>query len=222
MQCFGERHFYNVHKEILFPVVNTAWLEQKEAINGYLSDKTLRISGDGRCDSLGFTPKYCTYTIINRDSNLVLDFQIKQVTKTGLSTTMEKAACAEVLSRVKNQFNIETFATDRHVQIETMMRSDFPDVNHQYDIFHVGKSLKKKIIEKGKKMNSEQLILWAKAISNHLWWCCTTSGGNIKLLKEKWVSILHHITGVHSWRLSELFNVCEHQSLTEDEQKRKA
>ena len=42
-----------------------------------------------------------------------------------------------------------------------------------------------------------------KAIVNHYLWCCTISSEYTKELKEKWLSILYHITHKHRWENSE-------------------
>ena len=40
-----------------------------------------------------------------------------------------------------------------------------------------------------------ELKRWIKTIINHFWWSCATCNKNAKELKEKWLSILYHITG---------------------------
>ena len=57
------------------------------------------------------------------------------------------------------------------------------------------------------------MSLWIKAIINHLGWCCTSSIGNEELIREKWLSMLNHIQGIHSWEDNNLFHKCEHRQL---------
>ena len=68
--------------------------------------------------------------------------------------------------------------TDRHMQIISLMNTDRPDFIHQYDVYHVAKSVTKKLTKAGQKKNCEQLLLWVQSISNHLWWCCSTCHGD--------------------------------------------
>ena len=39
--------------------------------------------------------------------------------------------------------------------------------------------------------------------------------------REKWISILHHITNKHRWKTGTLFHKCEHPRLTREQTKRK-
>jgi alkyl hydroperoxide reductase subunit AhpC len=62
----------------------------------------------------------------------------------------------EGLQRCKEKFceygvNISTLVTDRHVQVNKWIRSEWPSVTHYFDIWHVAKSLNKKMDELGKK-----------------------------------------------------------------------
>ena len=58
------------------------------------------------------------------------------------------------------------------------------------------------------------MSLWIKAIINHLWWCCLI--GNEELIREKWLSMLNHIRGIHSWEDNKLFHKCEHGQLDQE------
>ena len=58
---------------------------------------------------------------------------------------------------------------------------------------------------------------WIKSIINHFWWCCASCKGDPKELKEKWVSILHHITDRHDWEGSDIYTKCQHKKLTKKE-----
>ena len=119
----------------MFPVINTYWEQHQDAVQAVLSESNVRLVGDGKCDSPGFSATYCTYSVMDEKSNLVIDFQVKQVSETGSSVTMEKAACGIVLNRLRGVLDITVFGSDRHVQIGCMMKNVFPEIQHEFDIF---------------------------------------------------------------------------------------
>ena len=61
----GERYFYKLQKEYLYPVVHTNYVMQQEAVIEYLRGIKLHLSGDGRCDSPGYSAKYGTYSLMD-------------------------------------------------------------------------------------------------------------------------------------------------------------
>jgi hypothetical protein len=60
---------------------------------------------------------------------------------------------------------------------------------------------------------------WIQALNNHLWWSAATCRGDADLLREKWISILHHIRNVHSWAGGTKFLQCAHPPLSQNEQR---
>ena len=40
----------------------------------------------------------------------------------------------------------------------------------------------------------EDLLPWIRSVSNHMWLCSATCDGNAEGLKEKWKSVLFHVT----------------------------
>ena len=48
------------------------------------------MSGDGHCDSPGYSVKYCTYTFMDFATDLTLDYKLVQCTETGSSVATEK------------------------------------------------------------------------------------------------------------------------------------
>lgn len=109
---------------------------------------------------------------------------------------------------------VKVIATDRHLGIAAMCRKDYPEIDHQYDIWHVSKGITKKLVKFGKQKDCMELLPWIKSITNHLWWSSQTCNGNSQLLKEKWLSILHHTANMHTWGGSDLFSECAHSPLT--------
>ena len=91
----------------------------------------------------------------------------------------------------------------------------------QYDVWHLSKSITKKLSNKAKLKGNENLALWIKSISNHLWWCSSTCNKNAEELLEKWKSVLYHISNKHTWTGNKFFHKCCHPCLTENEGKKK-
>jgi hypothetical protein len=103
--------------------------------------------------------------------------------------------------------NIRVLATDHHLGIAKQMRESDPEINPQFDLWHIVKGLRKKL------SNSKQKDLqpWISAVANHLWYCADTCDGDADLLIEKWLSVLHHVTNQHDWITGDKFHKCEHE-----------
>ena len=56
------------------------------------------------------------------------------------------------------------------------MKRNYPNVNHQFDVWQ-------------NKKDCSELSPWIKSVSNHLWWCTDTCEGSKELLREKWISL---------------------------------
>ena len=59
LTMFSESTFYRLQKEYLFPVIHTNYNMQQDAGLEFLRGNDLKLSGDGRCDSPGYSAKYC-------------------------------------------------------------------------------------------------------------------------------------------------------------------
>ena len=87
----------------------------------------------------------------------------------------------------------------RHIQVAAMMRKDQPHVKHQFDPWHVAKSVRKDLLAASKKRECGNLGPWISSIVNHLWWSASTCNSDPRLCQEKWKSILYHVAGIHEW-----------------------
>ena len=85
-------------------------------------------------------------------------------------------------------------------------------MQHEFDLWHIVKGVKKKLLA-GK---DKDLVPWVRAVANHLWYCAATCEGNADLLREKWLSMLHHITNEHQWVAGEYLTRCEHRRYQKD------
>ena len=101
---------------------------------------------------------------------------------------------------------ISHLATDSHPTIQKMMRKKYEEIKHEYDLWHIQKRVKQKLV----LTKYPILLLWLHPIINHLWFCAASCNGDAELLKEMWISILHHITNVHHWATSEKSHQCLH------------
>ena len=79
--------------------------------------------------------------------------------------------------------------------------------------FFVG--IYKKLVCAGRRKGCEKIALWAKSISNHLYWCAASSDNNAELIVSKWLSITNHVADIHQGHEGK-FPVCEHGDITEE------
>ena len=211
---FSHSVFYNLQKSILFPVLNTVYkrnrfniLEQCKVI-----PEGNDFTEDGRCDSPGYSAKYGTYSLMSTQLNKVVDFFVVHVGTVENSSRMEKEGLKLLLERYAH-LKISTLTTDRHIQVRAYLKKEHPQILHQFDVWHFGKSIKKKLTAAAKKKANVELIPWIKSIINHLWWCSATCNGNSNILREKWKSILFHITDRHEWQGNQHYHRCQHGEL---------
>ena len=65
------------------------------------TDKAAKLGGDGRCDSPGYSAKYCTYSVMEQESSQILHFHVTNVAETaGNSNLMEKQGLIKVLEKL--------------------------------------------------------------------------------------------------------------------------
>ena len=184
---------------MLFPTLNSFYKRSRsKIINISTTREENNFIGDGRSDWSGYSIKYGTYSLMSTDLNEIVDFFVVHVSTAGNSSRMGKKGLQTLLEKYSNLIKITTLTTDRHVQIRSFLSREYPEILHQFDVWHFGKSLKKTLSEFAKKRDCHQVNLWIKAIINHLRWCCTSSVGNEELIREKGLSMLNHIRGIHS------------------------
>ena len=77
----SERTFYRHASSYLNPVVIQQWKgHQQDLLDSFLEkDDGLILTGDGRCDSPGYSAKFGSFTLIEQKINRVVDFQLVQV-----------------------------------------------------------------------------------------------------------------------------------------------
>lgn len=143
---------------------------------------------------------YCCYSVQDVTNGLVVDFELlKRGRDSKSSVLLEREGCKRVLSRIAKCTPIFAFSSDRAPSIRSLLAQDFPQVNHQFDPWHLTKSLRKKLFAVAQKRGMEALLPWIRHILNHVWYCAMSCEGNEENLIIQWSTLLYHITGTHSW-----------------------
>ena len=158
--------------------------------------------------------------MIDQHTDKIVDFHVVQVTEVSSSNAMEREGSKRCMNHIKDHGGkIKVVATDRHVGIRADMKRNFPEI--EFDVWHLAKSITKKLTEKSKKKDCGELSPWIKSISNHLWWCAETCEGYKELLREKWISIVHHTADIHSWDSADIYHECPHPPIPRNEARKK-
>jgi len=218
MPILSESEFYRIQNTYLNPTINDYWTMHQTAIMSVLSSEDLRLCGDARSDSPGYSAKYTSYTLMDMTTSLIIDQQLVSLTedKVTSSVAMEKMALERSLEFVLSSgLKIHTLATDRHVGVQSLMKQNYPQINHQFDVWHFAKNITKRLHLKAQKKGATELMPWIHSVSNHLYWCSETCGRDSQLLKEKWISCVHHIVNRHHWN-GERMVQCEHALIDDD------
>ena len=221
MKFISRSVFYDIANSYVIPSINEYWIKQRSILLRNMNGRQLTLTGDGRCDSPGYSAKYCTYTLMEATTSAILNFEVIQVTETGSSTRMELEGFKRSISFLQEaNMNIKVVATDRHIQIRKHVKDNLPYVSHQFDVWHMTNSIRKKLVKAGKKKGCKDLIPWIRSVSNHIWFCAGNCNMDSDLLIEMWKSILYHIRNIHTFP-GEKFTNCGHSPLPPESQRKK-
>uniref|UniRef100_A0A8C6TKP9 THAP-type domain-containing protein n=1 Tax=Neogobius melanostomus TaxID=47308 RepID=A0A8C6TKP9_9GOBI len=222
LKTISEDTYTALRKSFVFPTIKKTWINQRNAVLTDLKSQEVVLCGDGRRDSPGHSAKYCTYTFLDAQSSKVVDFEVVGVTQVSNSNTMELHGFKQALKAIEdNGVQVSTISTDRHPPIVKEMRMNNPEKVHEFDPWHVAKGVSKKLTAEAKRRGCEDLGAWIPSIINHLWWCALTCAEDAVLLKEKWVSVIHHVTNRHDWPGNRRYHCCAHEPLDEESQRDK-
>ena len=103
LKFFSEKTFYNIQDKYLFPVFHEFWEQEQESVFAKINDKDLWLSGDGRCDSPCHNAKYNTYTMVDQETDKIVDFQIVEVIEANSSNVMEREGFNRCMSKIRDK-----------------------------------------------------------------------------------------------------------------------
>ena len=108
--------------------------------------------------------------MMGQNTSKIVVSNLIHVSEAGSSVASEKAESVRSLEELeREQFEVDLLATNRHASIAKFMRERNKE-KHEYDIWHVAKWIKKKLLKKMKKKDCVRLAEWTKVITNHLCW----------------------------------------------------
>ncbi|XP_035699117.1 uncharacterized protein LOC118431836 [Branchiostoma floridae] len=187
LKLFSETYFMNVQRTFLLPAINDFYISQQEfTLDAFRNAGTespedqiqVTLLGDGRCDTPGHNAKYCSYSLMEETSQLILDFQLVQVSETTSSNAMERLGFERSLDFLEEEgIKIDCIVTDRHRGVGAVLKKR-RDINHQFDLFHFAKSITKKLTQEASRRAKKDLGPWIKFIVNHLWHISDTCQGD--------------------------------------------
>ncbi|KAG0429539.1 hypothetical protein HPB47_023554 [Ixodes persulcatus] len=202
LEVFSDQTFYKYQKSLLFPAIDEVYLQEQQDLVRQLEDQDVDITSDGRFDSPGFSAKFLTYTAHVQQINKILhsiQVQLGESERAMASVNMEKEGLIKLLEFFKEKrIHVNSLGTDRHPAIRKHMEVHEPGTAHYFDIWHISKSVKKKLTAAQKRAGCQPLEEWTQATTNHMYWSAMAAGGNKELLVEIWLSMQNHVIDKHT------------------------
>jgi solute carrier family 8 (sodium/calcium exchanger) len=187
------RTFFRHQTKYLQPSIISYWKTKQSELIDLLrnSDQELVLGGDGRCDSPGHSAKYGSYTLMDACKRVVLDVQLVQCNEIGSSNNMELEGLKRGLQYIEDQqITVTRIITDRHLQITKWIREKHSEIDHRFDVWHVAKSVGKKLDKLAKEKECGAAAEWRKSATNHMYYTAmSTKTGDGKLMVAKWLSL---------------------------------
>ena len=101
------------------------WETSRNAILADIGDRPVVLAGDGRCDSPGFSAKYCVYSLMDIVTRKVVDVQFVDKRETELkSPRMEKLGLQRALTSIQKKIKVIELVTDASISISAMLGKD--------------------------------------------------------------------------------------------------
>eukprot|EP00057_Strongylocentrotus_purpuratus_P021998 XP_011676472.1 PREDICTED: uncharacterized protein LOC105444208 [Strongylocentrotus purpuratus] len=223
LHMFSSRLFNAVQNNYVCPVIEQHFAKMMTDNRDRHREQEIVVCGDARNDSPGFNAQYCTYTLMDHKSKDIVAAEFLDKREVGdKSGAMEPAALLNALNALKsNKIKVAELVTDAHPTISCILKRDYPEVIHSWDVWHGAKNLGKKISKASTLAANRRLRFWTKHVVNHFWWCAETCKGDDGVFLNKWRGLVHHVTNVHDWSITGgLGGVphCEHGPLEEREE----
>lgn len=117
------QNFHSISGKYTSQVIEKAWKQQLAENINLLPSKEVVVIGDGRMDSPGHTAQFCTYTLMEYESKMILSTVVIDKRETQLkSPNMEREGLVRALAEVQSMgLVVKELITDGHTSIAKMM-----------------------------------------------------------------------------------------------------
>ena len=114
--------FFRVQKLYCIPAIDEWWQWMRGELLVEFQNKELVVSGDGQCDSPGFSAKNLCYYLMEIVTEYILEVEVLDKRHVGMkSSTMETKALKNALERLKGVANVVEVCTDASSSIKTLL-----------------------------------------------------------------------------------------------------
>ncbi|XP_055364548.1 uncharacterized protein LOC129604063 [Betta splendens] len=149
-----------------------------------------------QADLPGHSAKYGSYSMMDLQTNRVVDLLLVQSNEVGGSHNMEKEGLKRSLAKIAQYgVTLGSIVTDRHPQIQRYPREQ--QITQFFDVWHIEKGITKKLEQASKTRDCQKLQKWIRAIKNHIYWTAASSSTGPERV-AKWKSLINHVQDVHS------------------------
>ncbi|KAK7475855.1 hypothetical protein BaRGS_00032905 [Batillaria attramentaria] len=165
--------FFDHQSAFVCPSIDMVWHRFRNEYITFMRERCqpLVLGGDGRADTPGHSAKFGTYSLLDMDIMKVVDVQLVQSNVAGGSVKMElKGLQDSIQSLADAGLTVGQLVTDRHPSIIKWVREHMQGTQHSFDVWHVVKGLKKKLLKLACEKECGALQQWIKYICNHLYW----------------------------------------------------
>ncbi|XP_078066134.1 uncharacterized protein LOC144491754 isoform X2 [Mustelus asterias] len=220
----SHQSFLKIQKSYVQPSVTNYWRKMQERHFLGLT-RPIVVLGDQCNNSHVLSEKYLTCTMMDNSTHKILDVQVidaregtRKLRNLEISGFQRAFQCL-----MQNNLDVSEVVTDADPQLLMIMKSKYPNILHQLDLWHGIKAVQEKLNQAVSSSDSKDLQPWISDILKHFMFCCQHSNGDINTLMARWRSILHHTVNVHEWQLGDCSTAasCEHGPLTDKEIKEK-
>jgi hypothetical protein len=96
---------------------------------------------------------------MDEKTNLITEFSLVQVTEVTSSNIMEYEGCKRTLnSIIKKKIPIRCLTTEGHTTITAKMRTNYSNIVHQYDVWHLSKWVTKNLSKNAEKKDCQDRV----------------------------------------------------------------
>ena len=114
--------FFRVQKLYCIPAIDEWWQWMRGKLVIEFQNEELVVSGDGQCDSPGFSAKNLCYFLMEVVLEYILEVEVLDKRHVGMkSSTMEKKALKNALERLKNVVKVVEVCTDASSSIKKLV-----------------------------------------------------------------------------------------------------